>query len=118
MPAALVPRPWDFVDPPIGVKAGRSMTPGPVVQETLAAAMAPSGPAPQASEAEKLKGAGAFNTEVRDGEASSVRESEKERDEDGQEVNTGTETEGATAQIVDAPATVPRHDVDLDSKDS
>lgn len=127
MPAALVPRPWDFVDPPIAVKPGRGMTPGPATQEILTQAVAPAGaPEPLASgtggteaiaEIDGDEDAGAF-TEVRDGEALDARGDEDDELEDQREDDRGSRAEVATTPIAETPVTVPRHEANPDTKDS
>jgi hypothetical protein len=104
MPAALVPRPWDFVDPPMMSKVIRGVTPGPA---TLAALASSTGEAGKEAERE------AFSTEVRDGEAPAEREIEKVESPNEQE--SGTRLEAATEHIA---ATTSHHDADPDNKHS
>ncbi|KAG9079082.1 hypothetical protein FS749_008851 [Ceratobasidium sp. UAMH 11750] len=101
MPAALVPRPWDFVDPPMmSSKPGRSVTPGPATQEALAPVMMLVVPAtnPEDAEATEAIGEAVFSTEVRDGEAVKEDEIEKVESPNDQE-EPRTATEGATTEI-------------------
>lgn len=128
MPAALVPRPWDFVDPPIAIKPGRSMTPGPATHDFLSLAVAPAAsPEPPASgpggteaiaEMDGVEGAGAFSAEARNGEAEGARGDEDDELEDQRENDRGSEAEVATMPVVETPATVPRHEADTDIKDN
>ncbi|KAG8783960.1 hypothetical protein FRC12_019157 [Ceratobasidium sp. 428] len=109
MPAALVPRPWDFVDPPMmGSKPGRSVTPGPATQEAFApiVLLAVPAPGPEEAEAEEAADKAAFSTEVRDGEAAEKDEIEKVESLDSQE-KAGIGAEGATTEI---ETTASRHD--------
>ncbi|KAG9120279.1 hypothetical protein FRC07_004289, partial [Ceratobasidium sp. 392] len=112
MPAALVPRPWDFVDPPVmsgmSSKLERSMTPGAATREAFAPVVMLAAPAPGPEEVEAGEAAeeAAFNTEVRDGEAVKDSEIEKVESLDGQE-EVGIEAEDATTEI---EVTASRHD--------
>lgn len=125
MPAALVPRPWDFVDPPMTDKVARSMTPGPATQTVSTIPIASAGLAPQASTADvtgPIVGSGgtrpdgAFHTEVRDERRSSVRGNEE--DELSDEQQPGAETEGAAAQMTDVMTSPTKRIEDPDTKDN
>ncbi|KAG8747171.1 hypothetical protein FRC10_002220 [Ceratobasidium sp. 414] len=101
MPAALVPRPWDFVDPPMmSSKPGRSVAPGPAMREAPAPAMMLAAPAsdPDAEAGEAVEEV-AFSTGVRDGEAVGEGQIGKVESSNDQEEELGAGTGGAATEI-------------------
>ncbi|CUA66901.1 Titin [Rhizoctonia solani] len=110
IPAALVPRPWDFVDPPISNKVTRSMTPGFATQTQSLASVTAAGLAPHATPVvitEPAEEAGETNqeivssTEPRDDKPPSIH-----NDEEGRVVD---EQQGAKLEDdMDTIAVVPR----------
>ncbi|KAL5631512.1 hypothetical protein ACGC1H_007133 [Rhizoctonia solani] len=88
VPAALVPRPWDFVDPPMGNKVAPSMTPGPAAQARSLVSLAAAGLAPHVTTVaitEPVEEAGETNeeivssTETQNDKPSSIHNDEQER---------------------------------------
>ncbi|KAG8734524.1 hypothetical protein FRC11_000012 [Ceratobasidium sp. 423] len=112
MPAALVPRPWDFVDPPMSNKVARSMTPGPATQTLSTTSVTRTGLAPHANAtaiAEPAEEAGETNkmtpgTETRDDKPPSIHNNEQGRVADEQK---GAESQDATEGTSDDPAAIP-----------
>ncbi|CAE6431160.1 unnamed protein product [Rhizoctonia solani] len=115
MPAALVPRPWDFVDPPMSNKVARSMTPGPATHDQPTIPVTPAGLAPQVSTAvitEPVEEAGETNSEeisgaeTRDDKPSSIHDDQRGRGVDEQP---GAESQDALADVPDnKPTAVPK----------
>ncbi|QRW08385.1 hypothetical protein RhiLY_07384 [Ceratobasidium sp. AG-Ba] len=109
MPAALVPRPWDFVDPPVmGSKHVMGMTPGSAARETFTPVMALAADASvlEVAEADEV-GSGSASTEVRDGEAVAEREIEKVESPIEREEGLASGTGSATTDFMTAAS---RHD--------
>ncbi|KAH7339538.1 hypothetical protein B0J17DRAFT_716549 [Rhizoctonia solani] len=114
MPAALVPRPWDFVDPPMSNKVARSMTPGPATQAQSTTPVTPAGLAPQASPAvitEPVEEAGETSdeiiasTETRDDKLPSIHNHEQGRVVDEQQ---GVQLQDAPIDTLDNAPAVPK----------
>ncbi|KEP55419.1 hypothetical protein V565_004990 [Rhizoctonia solani 123E] len=115
VPAALVPRPWDFVDPPMSNKVARSMTPGPATHTQSLASLTAAGLAPHVTTVaitEPVEEAGETNeelvssTETRNDKPSSIHNDEQERVVDEQH-----KLEDATNNT----AAVPKQIEDIDT---
>ncbi|CAE6517980.1 unnamed protein product [Rhizoctonia solani] len=123
MPAALVPRPWDFVDPPMSNKVARSMTPGPATQTLSTTSVTPTGLAPQPNAAvitEPASPAGetskmTSDTETRDDKPPSVHHNEQGRVVDEQKgVELRDATDGALGNTAATPERIEETDTPKD----
>ncbi|KAJ1304496.1 hypothetical protein OPQ81_005642 [Rhizoctonia solani] len=121
MPAALVPRPWDFVDPPMSNKVTHSMTPGPATRRQSMTFVTATGLAPQASttvatepveEAIETKQEAASGTETREDKPSSIHNNEQGRMVDEQKA---VEPEDTRIGTLDNATPVPKQIEETDT---
>jgi hypothetical protein len=121
MPVALVPRPWDFVDPPMNDKVAHSVTPGPATQKQSITSAAPAGLAPQTSPTEFTEpvtetGETSVDEAFMDETPLGVHENGQGRREPLDE-GKRAEVEDATVQITDTTTPLPKRIQGPDTQD-